>query len=749
MSTKEDTKMPNDPTNGHAMTVHQPSLLDTADNGWANLSGLMDSSQAAGLDLSIYLHAIRRHWAKAIVLGLICSIVAGIAVIAIWRPTYTSMALIQIGARQERMVAGLGTRSYTNRSDFEVFKLTQQSLVKTSPVLTEALRDDVVNNLTIVKREKPNELAWLKDYLQVRFLLGESEIMSISLKDKSAEETRDVVEAVAKAYMAEIVGKARDRREQELMKLGDLRAEKEFEVRKRRKDLKDWADAHDSADAETLAVMQRIVQMRLGDIQRTHSQIRTQRYRAEAELKGQKAAIEAIDQLVISEYEIQLAANQNAFVRAIAIQLADMQLSQLQSDSIRVTQGSMQPGGMQEILQTKYDETLAELEVAIREMKQSEINSEIARLEIELTGWTDQEALLKGEVKDLQTEVNSLTGTEMEVEMRRKEIERLDNVLASIADQTDALKIELDNDSRIHRLGETPIPKSPDNPEVRWATAILAGVIGFCLPIGLIVVWDTRSKRINGPSDVSKGIGLPVIGSMPKIPSRVIRRLGSPAAADQTWHLRLTESVDAVAASLLRKAELEQVRVILVSSAVGGEGKTTLATQLAMSLARSGRRTILVDFDLRRPAFDEIFALPLEPGVSEILRGETEITDAIHATATENLSVVTAGRWDRQALASLANGAASSLFDELRAECEFMVVDSSPILPVADTRIVSQHVDTVVLSVFRDISQAPKVQAACEILEAFGVSTVEAVVTGSSENPRDRDMNYEPRRLQA
>ena len=156
-----------------------------------------------------------------------------------------------------------------------------------------------------------------------------------------------------------------------------------------------------------------------------------------------------------------------------------------------------------------------------------------------------------------------------------------------------------------------------------------------------------------------------------------------------------------------------------------------------------------VDFDLRRPAFDEVFSLPLEPGVSEILRGESELGDAIHTTGTENLSVVTAGRWDRHALAALANGASGPLFDELRSECEFLVVDSSPILPVADTRIVSQHVDAVVLSVFRDVSQAPKVQAACEILEAFGVRSVEAVVTGSSERPREHDMDYQSRRLPA
>jgi capsular exopolysaccharide synthesis family protein len=236
---------------------------------------------------------------------------------------------------------------------------------------------------------------------------------------------------------------------------------------------------------------------------------------------------------------------------------------------------------------------------------------------------------------------------------------------------------------------------------------------------------------------------LPVIGSVPMIPARIIRRLGSPSKRNQLWHVRLTESVDGIAARLLRKAEMEQNRVIMVSSASGGEGKTTLSTQLALSLARSGRHTVLVDFDLRRPAFDEVFGLPLEPGICEALRQQTLVSTLVHAIPTNNLTVLTAGRWDRNALASLSNGSVASIFKQLRDTYDFVVVDTSPILPVADARFISQHVDSVVLSVFRDVSEAPKIQAACEILSAFGVQTIEAVVTGPNDNMYGEHMGYE------
>lgn len=269
--------------------------------------------------------------------------------------------------------------------------------------------------------------------------------------------------------------------------------------------------------------------------------------------------------------------------------------------------------------------------------------------------------------------------------------------------------------------------------------------MGLCVPTGLIVWWDLRAGRINSATEVSEGLGLSVIGSVPVIPTRAIRQLGASPTSHLNWHTRLTEAADSIAARLLRKAALEQTRVVLITSAMGGEGKTTLAIQLAMSLARSEHSAVLVDFDLRRPAFDEIFGLPLQPGVCEFLRGENTLEEVLQKTTTYDLAVVTAGRWNRQALTALANGAAGSLFEKLRAEYDFILVDASPILPVADTRLLSQHVDAAIVSILRDVSQAAKINAACEILRAFGVGVIETVVTGPSESGRYKDLGYEPR----
>src|SRR5262249_7353416 len=127
------------------------------------------------------------------------------------------------------------------------------------------------------------------------------------------------------------------------------------------------------------------------------------------------------------------------------------------------------------------------------------------------------------------------------------------------------------------------------------------------------------------------------------------------------------------------------LRTLLVTSAVGGEGKTSLANHLATSLARSGQKTLLIDGDLRRPMVHGLYDQPRSPGFCELVRGECVSKDVAHQTPVDNLWVMTAGGFDDHALAALAQSPARSVLDKLREEFDFVVIDSAPLLPVADT----------------------------------------------------------------
>jgi capsular exopolysaccharide synthesis family protein len=173
----------------------------------------------------------------------------------------------------------------------------------------------------------------------------------------------------------------------------------------------------------------------------------------------------------------------------------------------------------------------------------------------------------------------------------------------------------------------------------------------------------------------------------------------------------------------------------MVTSAVSGEGKTSLASQLVVSLARAGHNALLVDGDLRNPGADRHFGLDGGPGLSELLRGEIDLAAAVRPTPAGGAWIMTAGKVDLRAIQCLGGDSLRSLFEQLRQQFDFVVVDSSPVLSVADALLIGQHVDGVIFSVLCDVSRMPRMAAAQHRLALLGIPTLGAVVIGAGEDP--------------
>ena len=148
-------------------------------------------------------------------------------------------------------------------------------------------------------------------------------------------------------------------------------------------------------------------------------------------------------------------------------------------------------------------------------------------------------------------------------------------------------------------------------------------------------------------------------------------------------------------------------------------------------MATAGMRTLLVDCDLRNPSIHKLFDLGLTAGVSEVLRQEADVSEAVQPTHIPNLWAIPAGQCSNGVITALAQGhPLETLFNRLRGQFDFIIVDSCPVLPVADALLVGQHVDGVVFSIMQDISQLPKVLVASEKLAQLNIPLVGAVVNG-------------------
>ena len=735
MSTKDDTTSLENLTNEQSLVVHHNASLGTKDGEWTTVPAYAHGSGLSQTDPAVFLHAIRRHWMLGAVLGAICAVVLGVATWFLMPTNYTTSSLIEVAMKQETMVAQ-GKGAYSAPQEFEVYKNSQREWLRSPFVLAAALRQPEISSLGIVKREK-DPIVWLQNALVVGFP-GDAEIMQVTLTDHDKDEVTKLVRAVVEAYRNEIVETDENARRTRLAQLERAYTDRENEIRTKRAALKGLAEQLKTTDKETLSVQQQIAMQRYGEYRRQLTQAQFDLGKLTGDLRAAEAALKRIDENPVNDFELEEMIRTDPICKGHLEALTQLRQFVAQQDRAAAPgAGGKHVSRFNEQLasiQGEFDTRASELREAAKGMKRSEIQDKVLDLQVRVALQKAEEAKLTEEVQKQSAEVEEIGRTSVDIEVMRSDLKVLEGMLAEIGSERESLKVELRSAARIQVRQPASVPESYDNPNVKIAMSILAAAMGLILPICGIMLWDVRKQRINTPADVAKGLGVRVMGSIPVIPGRAIRRLNSPNAKNQQWNVRLMESVDGIAAKLLRNAAIDQARVVLITSAVSGEGKTTLATQIAMSLARSGRRTVLVDFDLRRPAIDKAFQLPLHPGVSEALCGENDILSLAQPTGTKNLSVVTAGRCDRHALQALSNGVDQRLFEQLRGEYEFVIVDGSPILPVADSRYVSQHVDSVVFSVFRDYSRAPKLAAAREILEAFGVHDIEAVVTSASED---------------
>jgi capsular exopolysaccharide synthesis family protein len=603
-----------------------------------------------------------------------------------------------------------------------------------------------IGKFPIISDENDPE-GWLMKKISVSFP-RKDEIMKVSVTTEDAKQSAAIVTAVVGAYMDEVVQSEQKRRDARISELKTIMVSKETEVREALNKLRAMALATGVSESENMTAKQKTLLEEIASLrsEMLRGQINTNQ--AAAELASLMAEKETMNKQLPTNVELlQAYGNTDPLLRDLGMKLVDEKAAAEIYKGILAKNSKSkiveQTAGRYERIQQQYNARLEELRIELANTRKNDVDRKIAKVESQLTISKEQFKATEEEFNKAKKDAENIGVISIDMQMKIGSSNTAQKSLAEITAELDKLNVESKTAPRVTTLQESAEPpKKESGFAIRVALSCILGCLGFFLPFVGFIVWDVQASRINGADDVSEQLGLPVIGSVPRIPAGVLHGNGKAKKSHQVWQLRLTESVDGISARLLRQAETEQRRVVMVTSAVNGEGKTTLTAQLAMSLARSGRRTLLVDFDLRSPSFDEVFGLPRSPGLSEILRGECDLSNCIHATETNNLSVLTAGVWDRFALSALANNSVASMFKELREDYEFVIVDTSPILPIADTRFVSQYVDSVVLCVFRDISQAGHIRSACEILEAFGVRSVEAVVTGVSDNLGGKRLVY-------
>jgi capsular exopolysaccharide synthesis family protein len=684
--------------------------------------------------------AFQRRWPWGLGLGVLGAVVAGVSAwYLVPRPKYTAESLISVEPVQPTLI--VQTKEY--RADAETDRKTQIGLIKSSVVLGKALSQPEVAALQVVRQQR-NPAEWLERELKADF---SGKILRLAVSCEKPTDAAVLVKAITAAYLGDVVNAEKGQRIQRNQTLEQHFQRLQSQLESKRRKLKALATALGSKDKQTLSLQQRLAISRQSMAEEELIKVQASLTRAMAELKvRQESRVEPgstnppaaeettipkdVEEAIQSDPEIarlqhleqELKSKIDNYVRIArkggdaSIQLARRELAKVQNQR-------------REYEARKRAELLSQRSDTIDSPDRRRSN--LADLEEEIGVLKEMERELRIEVGQVSQGAQKLGAQAIEMESIQDEIKSADDIAKLIGAELEALKIELNAPERVTLLESAKLPPILDG-QKRVQLAGMAAGGAFCVIVLMVSFVEFHARRVSSLDEVAHGLGIKIVGTMPVIPGRV-RGAVSPAISSrqQLWQHQLIQSIDATRILLTQAAHSESRRIVLVTSAVGGEGKTSLASHLATSMARSGRKTLIIDGDFRRPMLHRLYNQPQGPGFCELLRGEGSIHELARPTTLTNLWMIPGGNYDERAHALLTLPIGQRFFNQLRDEFEFVVVDSAPVLPVADTLLLSAHVDGAIFAILRGVSQLPKIHSAQERLAALGVPIVGAVVAGT------------------
>jgi polysaccharide biosynthesis transport protein len=684
------------------------------------------------ISAAFVLHALRQWWKVALPLGLLLAVVAAGIVHVLFRPMYAASAWLQI--QDSTPFVAFEPQERENRS--KRYVQTQVELIRSPMVLGPVVGRPEIARIPELK-PGVDPVPWLAKRIKVT-PIGDSEFNTVSFESTSPESASWLINAVVDQYFRLKDRDDAERTQRVIELLEQEKARRADEIGRLREDVRQLTKQATGKDpfaanpdgnylrANPLAGLQD--QLILAQVER---QVLAAKVQALGEAAPPSAA-EVPASLVAKEVE------ENAEVRRWKAELLARQSQMLEIESV-VKSGRKDPNYAVFARAVARDEKiLAQLraDVAKRLTAEMEGNErerherELAEAKSQLANQTIREEALRkrheAELKKL--EVGS--GETLQLQFKRSELAQAQQVLDRISARIAQLRTEQRAPARVTLWQRADTPSRPVD-KSPYLKLLLAALAAFTAPFALAVGWERLVRRISDPEQFERESRLAVVGEIARIPRRVslARR---PALPNMAWDLHVfEESIDCLRTSLTLSEDLRDMRILAVTSAMKHEGKTSVATQLAASLARATEQpTLLIDGDMRAPDVHRLFNIPLGPGLADILGGDCALDDAIVTSWSRHLHLLPAGTLHTSPHKLLGHGVFDSLRGRLLDRYRYVVLDTPPLLAASEALVLARASDACLLCALRDVSRVGQVRRAYDRLVASGSRPAGIVLNG-------------------
>jgi polysaccharide biosynthesis transport protein len=540
---------------------------------------------------------------------------------------------------------------------------------------------------------------------------GESRVVNVAYRSRDPKYAAQMANALAQAYLDQNL---------ELRRQGSLAAAKWLNQRldELRREVSSTEGAlqqyREQKDAVALDNGQNIVVQKFEQLNTALTSARTDRVQKQT-LHQQLVAIQASGAPLDTFPPIL----SNTFIQGLKAELAGLQREKLQ---LAERLGDLHPD-------------MIKVNTAI-ENAQSRLNAEIAKvvqgIKNDYSNAVANEQGLASALDSQKREVLNLNQKSIgynELQRNATSTQQTFTTVLQRAKETE-LAAELQSNN-VKILDVAEVPGGPVLPRTQMNLAI--ALFGGCFfAVVLVFGMDVVNPRIVEPSDVTSRLGVPLLGVAPRIAA--VDRKG---ALLPTLPFPFQEAIRNVRTQLFLSPHAAGVaRSFAVTSANPSEGKTIVASNLAVSMALSGRRVLLVDADLRRPRLHDVFNISRTPGLADVITGECRPSEGLSETTIKGLFVLPAGAGVATPADLLDSERLDQLFQSFKQIFDVVILDCPPVMAVSDASIVANAAAAVVVVVAAGSTSTEVAQAALERLTSVKARIVGVVLNKAKSSPR-------------
>jgi succinoglycan biosynthesis transport protein ExoP len=717
------------------------------------LSGDLAVASARQINPKTLLRGLTRHWWQILLIWLVLSLPVMYLIHQFVEPTFEAFSILRITPTSWQLYEP--SRSETG--DFKnagPYLQTQIGLIVSDRVLAPAIaKPEVVSLSAITSEDDPRE--YLRGHMRVE-IVKDAYLIRVALELADRNQAAAIVNSVVHSYLQYNGEHQRSGNSTLRKSLADQLEKYQTQINEKRAELRKLyqkgtitvvtqiplAKSGDSSDSEITKVSEQQSDRLAGQMLDTRLEI----IKLESDLKTREDAKQLSEeeqrqlamgddkerqQQIQEEFrrdpevialceDIALADEQREHAKAIARQGNDPArlAAEQKYKKLRLQYNKLWEG--------KYEEISERLKAAVIAPQGQESVQEIKRKLESLKAQYTKHAEYLEKLKVEKREVNN---DSFEANFVDKQL----GILMQRENQVNAHLKQLEFEStqenvRVTLLDEAVAPNSPTNNK-RIKYMAVAPVALLFMILSLFCLLEVRAERVADPDILSTRVRSEVYALPPLPTTRAIRRLSELEAADQIEQFiqRLDHLRFAVCGS---PAELGKGRCVLITSAIGGEGKTTLAAQLAARCGNTGMSTLLIDADLRRAALCTLLDVPEGPGLSDVLKEEATTDEVVIPVQGGTFYLLPAGSAIQDTNRLFQSRNLGLLISQLRQLYDLIIIDSPPVLPVPDALILGRWVDGVVLAARYEISRFPQVERARRQLDNAGIPIMGTVING-------------------